>query len=252
MWFTCRCGEKVSDHASPAPQEFVVRRTGEEAAERRWAAAAAGYVADTENGRRDSWLAEHFPHLPDASHEDVMSLLADYLLPEQQVDIICPHCGRLWRQCEPGEPAQRSFLPEEDQGLAVDVTATPRVRFSCRCGKVVSTGASPAPRQFTVTRDTDREAADDRWAAAAAGYVKAAQNGRRGSWLAEHCPHLPEASHEQVLSGLLADHILTYHQVDIICPQCGRLWRQDEPGGPAHRSFLPEEDLARVSRLVRS
>jgi hypothetical protein len=102
-----------------------------------------------------------------------------------------------------------------------------------------------------VVRRTGEEAADDRWAATAAGYVKAAQNGRCGSWLAEHCPHRPEASHEEAMSGLLADHILTYHQVDIICPQCGRLWRQYEPGGPAHRSFLPEQDRGLADALRR-
>ena len=55
----------------------------------------------------------------DASHEEVLSdLLANYFLPDQQFDIICPHCGRLWRQCEPGGSAHRPFFPEEDQGLA--------------------------------------------------------------------------------------------------------------------------------------
>ena len=97
----------------------MIRSSDEEAADDRWAAAAAGYVEAAENGRRDSWLAEHFPHLPDASHEEVLSgLLADYFLPDQQFDIICPHCGRLWRQYEPGGSAHRPFLPEEDQGLA--------------------------------------------------------------------------------------------------------------------------------------
>ena len=53
----------------------MIRSTGEEAALRGWAFAAAGYVEAAENGRCDSWLAEHFSWLPDASHEDVMSLL---------------------------------------------------------------------------------------------------------------------------------------------------------------------------------
>ena len=100
----------------------MIRSTDEEAALRRWAFAAAGYVEAAENGRCDSWLAEHFPHLPDASHEEVLSdLLANYFLPYQQFDIICPHCGRLWRQYEPAGSAHKPFLPEGDQGLARDL-----------------------------------------------------------------------------------------------------------------------------------
>jgi hypothetical protein len=92
----------------------VIRSTDKEAALLRWAAAAAGYAEATQNGRRDSWLAEHFSHLPDASHHEVLyDLLAIHLLPYQQTDIICPHCGRLWRECEPGGSAHRPFLPEE-------------------------------------------------------------------------------------------------------------------------------------------
>jgi hypothetical protein len=93
----------------------VICSTDEEADERRWAAAAARYVEAAENGRRDSWLAEHFSHLPDASHEEVLSdLLVGYFLPYQQMDIICLHCGRLWRQYEPGGSAHRPLLPEEE------------------------------------------------------------------------------------------------------------------------------------------
>jgi hypothetical protein len=115
MRFLCRCGEVVSDHASPPPEEFsVVRRTDEETALGRWSAAAAQYVEAVENGRRGSWVAEHFSHLPDASHYEVLSdLLTRYVLPHRRLDIICPHCGRLWRQDEPGSSAQRSFHPED-------------------------------------------------------------------------------------------------------------------------------------------
>lgn len=92
-----------------------------------------------------------------------------------------------------------------------------------------------------MIRSTDEETALDRWAAAAAGYVEAVESGRRGSWLAEHFSHLPDASHEVVLFDLLTMYLMPHQRMDIICPHCGRLWRQDEPGGSAHKPFAPEE-----------
>ena len=114
MQFGCRCGERVSTNARPAPEEFsVISLADEEVAVEGWADAAAEYVEAVRNGRRDSWIAQHFSHLPDASDGEVLSDLLDrYLLPYQRLDIICPHCGRLWRQEKPGDSAQRSFLPE--------------------------------------------------------------------------------------------------------------------------------------------
>jgi hypothetical protein len=111
----------------------------------------------------------------------------------------------------------------------------------CRCGKVVSTNASPPPEAFSVIRCTDKETALHSWGAAAAQYVEAVEHGRRGSWVAEHFSHLPDATHEEVLSDLLVNYLQPHGRIDIICPHCGRLWRQDEPGGSAHRPLLPED-----------
>jgi hypothetical protein len=92
----------------------VIRKTDEETALARWSAVAAEYVVAVAQGRRDSWVAEHFSHLPDGSHNEVLSdLLAAYLLPHRRLDILCPHCGRLWRQDEPGGSAHSSFRHED-------------------------------------------------------------------------------------------------------------------------------------------
>lgn len=91
----------------------VISAADEEVALEGWVAAAAGYVAAVRDDQRDSWMAQHFSHLPDASDSDILSDLLDrYVLPYRRLDVICPRCGRLWRQDEPGEPAHRSFLPE--------------------------------------------------------------------------------------------------------------------------------------------
>ncbi|WP_029373209.1 hypothetical protein [Mycobacterium sp. UM_WWY] len=114
------------------------------------------------------------------------------------------------------------------------------MRFMCHCGELVSTNATPAPETFSVIGTADEEESLESWAHAAAEYVTAVRNGHRDSWMAQHFSHLPDASDSEVLSDLLTKYLLPHQRLDIICPACGRLWRQDAPGGSAHRSFLPE------------
>ncbi|MET4430529.1 hypothetical protein ABIA65_003835 [Mycolicibacterium sp. 624] len=114
------------------------------------------------------------------------------------------------------------------------------MQFRCHCGKVVSQNASPPPDEFWIISSSDEETALESWADAAADYVAAIRNDRRDSWMAQHFSHLPDASDRVVLSDLLDSYLLPHQRLDVVCSQCGRLWRQDEPHSPEHRSFLPE------------
>jgi hypothetical protein len=117
----------------------------------------------------------------------------------------------------------------------------------CRCGKVVSDHADPPPQSFTEISSGEEEKALDEWAAAAAGYVKAVETGRRNSWLAEHFPATEgmqvDYQHGEVLYDLLDVYLGPLRRNNIVCPHCGRLWRETAPGSPQQTSFLPEEPL---------
>ena len=74
----CHCGELVSTNGTPAPETFsVIGTADEEESLESWAHAAAEYVTAVRNGHRDSWMAQHFSHLPDASDSEVLSDLID-------------------------------------------------------------------------------------------------------------------------------------------------------------------------------
>jgi hypothetical protein len=104
----------VSTNATPPPDEYwVISTADQDEADRAWSAAAAEYVDAVSRGHRDLWIAGHFPHLPDATHQEILSdLWTIHFDPRRRLDVVCRHCGRLWRQNEPGSSEQKAFAPE--------------------------------------------------------------------------------------------------------------------------------------------
>ena len=115
-------------------------------------------------------------------------------------------------------------------------------KFGCRCGHTISLVASPSPHEASLIFDRDFDDLCNRRTAAVDAFLAAVRDGKRDLWITEFYGRRPF----EISDGSIIDDIIT-HEDDfslaiVVCPECGRLYRQRKHGENEYDCYIPESD----------
>ncbi|MEL6107604.1 MAG: hypothetical protein AAFU85_16310 [Planctomycetota bacterium] len=113
-------------------------------------------------------------------------------------------------------------------------------KFGCRCGHIISLVAVPSPHEAHLIFDPEFDALCKRRTTAIDAFLAAVRDGKRDEWIAEFYGRPPFG----ISDGTIIDDIITredeFSLLVVVCPKCGRLYRQRKRGENEYDSFVPE------------
>ena len=113
-------------------------------------------------------------------------------------------------------------------------------RFGCRCGHTISLVAAPSTHEANLIFDLDFDELCKRRTAAIDAFLAAVRGGRRDQWITEFYGR-PSLG---ISDGSIIDDIITredqFSLLIVVCPTCGRLYRQRKHGENEYDCYLPE------------
>ena len=114
------------------------------------------------------------------------------------------------------------------------------LKFGCRCGYTISLVASPSPHEASLIFAPDFDKLSNKRAAAIDAFLEAVREGKRNEWITEFYGW-PQFG---ISDGSIIDDIITQEDVFslsiVICPECGRLYRQRQHGVNEYECYLSE------------
>ena len=115
-------------------------------------------------------------------------------------------------------------------------------KFGCRCGHTISLVVSPSLHEASLIFDPDFDELCNRRTAAVDAFLAAVRNGKRDEWVTEFYGRPPFG----ISDGSIIDDIITredeFSLLIVICPECGRLYRQRKHGENEYDCYIPEPD----------
>ncbi|TWU50685.1 hypothetical protein Poly51_39780 [Rubripirellula tenax] len=113
-------------------------------------------------------------------------------------------------------------------------------KFGCRCGHTISLVSVPSPHEANLIFDPEFDELCNRRTAAIDAFLAAVRDGKRDLWITEFYRRPPF----DISDGSIIDDIITreddFSLAIVVCPECGRLYRQRKHGENEYDCYVPE------------